>query len=175
MWSGTTRIRIRWKTRKAKMTKKKEGLPPKPTEWERAAAKFVYAPGSCWVWTGAVRGRMYGAFLSNNKQVAAHRFMYEHLVGKIPDGLVLDHLCREPLCVNPAHLDPVSAKENCHRSLCPAALNALKTECIHGHSLSGSNLYTERGRRRGCRSCAITKSARYRSRKKEMACAGGAK
>lgn len=94
----------------------------------------------CWLWTGA-KGREggYGHFWVAGRKVAAHRFAYELLVGPIPDGLVLDHLCRETLCVRPSHLEPVTQAENTRRGL----RGALKERCGSGrHEWVPENLYT---------------------------------
>jgi hypothetical protein len=82
----------------------------KPTLEGRFWAR-VDKSGDCWVWTGGRRGR-YGAFWVEGQQMGAHRFAYELLVGPIPDGLTLDHLCCNPPCVNPGHLEPVTFREN---------------------------------------------------------------
>ena len=90
------------------------------------------AEGGCWEWTKALHSRGYGQMITGSKttkrhNVYAHRFAYETLVGPIPDGLVLDHLCRNPKCVNPAHLEPVTRQENirrgavCNPNLAPQA------------------------------------------------------
>lgn len=75
---------------------------------------------SCWLWTGAKTGAGYGMIREvghGGKMLMAHRVAYELLVGPIPEGLFLDHLCRTPLCVNPAHLEPVTCRENMRRGL----------------------------------------------------------
>lgn len=72
-------------------------------------------PGSCWVWTAAKAHHGYGKFKIGDKLWAAHRVAYWLRRGPIPDGLTLDHLCRNPSCVNPEHLEPVSATENKRR------------------------------------------------------------
>lgn len=71
------------------------------------------------------------------RSVKAHRAIYARWIGKIPDGMQLDHLCRNPSCVNPAHLEPVTSKENTRRS---PFFNGRKTYCPKGHPYSGSNL-----------------------------------
>lgn len=110
----------------------------------------------CWIWTGAKGSNGYGFHSIGSERIGAHRFAYEDVVGPIPDGLELDHLCRERLCVNPWHLDPVTRQENQRRT--PAAL---KTHCIHGHALSGPNLYIHAIHgRRGCRTCRIAQAAK---------------
>ena len=85
--------------------------PPGPVERFWA---MVDASGDCWEWRGA-RVRGYGTFKVDRKQLRAHRFAYELLVGPIPPGLELDHLCANPGCVNPAHLEPVTTAENVSR------------------------------------------------------------
>ncbi len=70
----------------------------------------------CWEWLSARHVRGYGLFQLDGTVVRAHRVAYGLLVGPIPAGLVLDHLCRNPPCVNPAHLEPVSQGENLRRA-----------------------------------------------------------
>jgi hypothetical protein len=73
-----------------------------------------YAPqlGGCWLWTGAKHALGYGQQRIDWRIVPAHRFSYELLVGPIPEGLQIDHLCRVPSCVRPSHLEPVTHREN---------------------------------------------------------------
>jgi hypothetical protein len=66
----------------------------------------------CWEWCGELSSNGYGRVWRNNKRIAAHRAYYEQEVGPIPDGLQLDHLCRNRRCVNPDHLEPVTRTEN---------------------------------------------------------------
>lgn len=115
----------------------------------------------CWIWTGAKRKTWsgpYGQFTIGGSgrvfRSEAHRFSYEMLVGKIPPGLVLDHLCRNTICVNPAHLEPVTNIENTMRGFSPMAINARKTHCPKGHPLEGENLKIDpKSRRRFCWTC----------------------
>ena len=112
------------------------------------------SPTDCWLWTaGTLRGG-YGAFSpESGRQASAHRVAYELTHGSIPDGLVLDHLCRTPACVNPAHLEPVTHRENTLRGTAPTAVNARKTHCANGHEFTPDNTYVTRNGGRNCRAC----------------------
>lgn len=113
------------------------------------------APDECWHWTGAKRRGGYGAFWvdSNRRAAIAHRVAYQLLVGPIPEGLTLDHLCRVTSCVNPAHLDPCTAGENARRSPnAPYNVRARQTHCKRGHEFSPANTRIHHGRRE-CRAC----------------------
>jgi hypothetical protein len=114
-----------------------------------ASARFwrrVQKTSECWLWTGHVAG-MYGRIRVGGHREQVHRFSYELHVGPIPDGLVLDHLCRNHRCVNPAHLEPVTQGMNVLRGESPAARQARQTECVRGHLLAGDNLRIRRGKR----------------------------
>jgi hypothetical protein len=111
-------------------------------------------PGACWQWTGPKSGAGYGYFTDKREKISAHRLSYEIAKGKIADGLVIDHLCRNTLCVNPDHLDAVSVKVNIIRGTSPSAKNSQKTHCKRGHPLSGSNLMSQAGYRQ-CRYCKV--------------------
>lgn len=125
--------------------------------------------GPCWVWTGAKTNAGYGQLgrRMGGKQFSmmAHRLAYEAVVGPIPDGLQIDHLCRVPSCVRPDHLEPVTLKENLMRGVGPSAINAKKTTCKRGHPLSGDNLFTWRDRR-GCLICRKSSSDAHHARQK---------
>lgn len=93
------------------------------------------APDQCWRWTGPLSVDGYATFNINNHPVRVHRFAYKLLVGPIPDGLVIDHLCRNRACCNPAHMEPVTDAVNLRRGFSPSALNARRTHCRRGHEL----------------------------------------
>lgn len=115
---------------------------------------YIVADDGCWVWQSADNGTGYGVKWANGRQGVAHRWMYEKLVGPIPEGLQLDHLCRNRKCVNPEHLEPVTNRENGLRGTSPAAKNARKTHCLRGHPFDEVNTYWEPSRAgRACREC----------------------
>lgn len=102
---------------------------------------------------------------------AVHRVMYENMVGEIPEGLTLDHLCRVPPCINPKHLEPVTLAVNTLRGFGPTAINARKTHCTRGHALEGNNLEQSKRGWRECRTCHIYRSIRSYHRNKKPAVA----
>ena len=93
-------------------------------------------------------------------RVYAHRASYEHFVGPIPEGLQLDHLCRNPICINPSHLEAVTPRENTMRGFSVSANNARKTHCIHGHSLADAWIIKNTQQRR-CRTCNTERHAKW--------------
>lgn len=109
--------------------------------------------GPCWLWTASLFPGGYGCFSLDQKSVLAHRWAFERLVSSIPEDLTLDHLCREKRCVNPGHLEPVTAAENIRRA------HAAKTHCAQGHPFDETNTYRHGGRRY-CRSCRKNRKRR---------------
>lgn len=130
----------------------------------RLEDKFTVDDG-CWLWVGLLNNKGYGV-LSRRREgrsAAAHRVMYELLVGPIPEGLELDHLCRVPRCVRPSHLEPVTHQENMARSLtAPWVAMRTRTHCQHGHALPLEPDKT--GRRR----CLVCKQIRRRKRYEQL-------
>lgn len=111
---------------------------------------------SCWIWAGAVLENGYGYAWDGTRARLAHRFSYELTTGAIPEGLVIDHLCRVRACVNPAHLEPVTQSENIRRGDGPRVQKERRqgqTHCLRGHPLSGDNLRVDKRGRRSCREC----------------------
>lgn len=119
----------------------------------------------CWLWSSWQAGG-YGRIKVRGKSYQAHRYIYELLIGPIPNGLQLDHLCRQTFCVNPEHMEPVTQRENCRRGIGPAAQCARRTHCPEGHPLEGENLVPSL-LAKGTRLCLICKhkrDAEYRER-----------
>ena len=134
--------------------------------FERASEKFTIGEG-CWIWTGATNGIGYGHVRQRRAdgtwgQGYAHRVVYETLVGPIPDGAVLDHLCRTPSCVNPDHLEPVTQGENLARGATFNARHIAQEACVNGHPFDDANTYLWRGSRY-CRACRRDRTAAFRA------------
>lgn len=121
----------------------------------------------CWMWHGPTERRGYGRFTIQTTYQRAHRVSWSIFRGVIPVGMVLDHLCKNTSCVNPAHLEPVTQRENLARSDSPSGEFARRLACGKGHPLSGDNLTWHRGSRR-CRACAREWSATTRKRAGRM-------
>jgi hypothetical protein len=123
-----------------------EGLPPE-------FSLKISLLGDCLLWTGSKTRNGYGVFgYAHGKKAMAHRFAYERLIEPIPDGLQLDHLCRNRACVNPHHLEPVTQKVNLLRGIGFAGVNARKTHCPRGHEYTPENTKSFSGWRQ-CRAC----------------------
>lgn len=115
----------------------------------------VDATGICWEWTAAKNPRGYGIFSHDFRSRLAHRVAWELLVGPIPSGMVIDHVCRNPGCVNPDHLDVVTQSENLRRSPLMGRYKD-RTHCPYGHVLDGR-------KRTGTRYCLTCNNQRNRA------------
>lgn len=116
-----------------------------PIPWD-----WIDKTADCWMWIGPQR-KGYGYLFGRN----AHRVIYERLVSDVPAGLELDHLCRNPLCVNPAHLEPVTHAENMARRV------AATTHCVNGHERNATNSYRRPNGDWACRLCKRVRNATY--------------
>ncbi len=119
----------------------------------------------CWIWKGDKFASGYGQFYVRTKAVYAHRFAWNQLIGVVPKGLELDHLCRNRACVRPAHLEPVPHRKNVIRGVSPAAVNAHKTHCVNGHRFDERNTYRDPStNNRSCRICVNDRAKLFRAR-----------
>lgn len=121
------------------------------------------SPEDCWEWNAA-KDNGYGKIRVAGSTVCAHRVVYELFVEPIPEGLQLDHLCRNPSCVNPDHLEPVTNRENAMRGLSPAIVTHRTGVCQRGHSMDDA---IDNGNgRRACRSCVNWNRRRRRAERR---------
>lgn len=122
-------------------------LPP------RFWVKVRILENGCWEWRAGRGKDSYGQFHWQGQHRPAHRVAYELLVGPFPSGLESDHLCRNRACVKPAHIEPVTHRENILRGNAISARNAVKTHCLNGHAFNGENTYVYPDGKRACRVC----------------------
>lgn len=134
------------------------------TALERFLSKVRVNEAGCWIWTGQCDHRGYGRFALGRRHLIAHRYGYEAMVGPIPDGLEIDHLCRARACVNPDHLEPVTHRENLRRGTSPIAAQMNRDRCIHGHAF---DRLAPDGRRK-CTTCERLRAARRRASAKSL-------
>lgn len=107
----------------------------------------------CWPWLGTIGATGYGEFSIRHRSYLAHRMAYMFMRGAIPDGLHIDHLCRNRKCVNPDHMEPVTMEENTRRGFGMCAKNRRKTHCKWGHEFTSENTYNGLVRNRPTRIC----------------------
>lgn len=135
-------------------------MPPRTYPLEDRLWPKIDTSGDCWEWLAStVAG--YGQIRigktedGRTRTGKAYRVVYELLVGPVPPGLELDHLCRNKLCCNPDHLEPVTHAENIRRGQAPAGKSARSTHCKRGHAFTASNtLYYAPRNERICRTCS---------------------
>lgn len=120
---------------------------------EKLLAKSRVDEHGCWIWIAGFNRLGYGQVHDSdrNLDLLAHRASYTLFRGQIPDGLALDHLCRQPRCINPEHLEPVTHRENMARV--KAANHDAKSECPSGHPYSFANTWMSSEGYRKCRTC----------------------
>ena len=135
---------------------------------ERFWGSLKKSPSGCWNWTGYLCNG-YGRVSVKGKPIYAHRYAYELLVAPIPDGLTIDHLCRNRACVNPDHLEPVTRWENTRRAgaIESAARNRRSSaQCVNGHDFSEDNTYWHNGQR-ACVTCRRERSKLFHEKNRE--------
>ena len=133
-------------------------------------SKYIPEPNSgCWLWEAGCSRSGYGYISQARKMRQAHVVAYELFVGRVPEGKELDHLCGVRCCVNPAHLEPVTHRENLRRGKTLIALNNAKRTCCNGHEFTAENTYVWTDESRQCRICARQRKAKQRKAKKRLA------
>ena len=136
--------------------------------WAKVDRPSMWA---CWNWTASCfKSSGYGQFSTREnvrRSRVAHRIAYELVLGDVPDGLVLDHLCRNRRCCNPAHLEPVTTRTNLLRGFGASGVNARKTHCKWGHEFTPENTYIDK--KNGARQCRACFKRRDRERAKRLA------
>lgn len=130
-----------------------------PTTRQRFFAK-VKKTETCWIWQASKDENGYGMF-RDGRSHRAHRWLFEHTVSTVPDGLVLDHLCRNTSCVNPKHLEPVTNDENLERGWGRRIKTGAVNTCINGHEYTPSNTYINPLGRKVCRICSADSRTRH--------------
>lgn len=126
---------------------------------ERIMRRCVLDGNGCWIWHGSTDRAGYGHIRVDGRTLYVHRVAYEWMVGPIPTGMQIDHLCRNRSCCNPQHLEPVTPAENASRTL-PGergqhrgAIERAKTHCPRGHAYDEANTYRNAKGYRWCRAC----------------------
>lgn len=122
---------------------------------DRIRESVLVTDAGCWEWQGALQLNGYATMSTGGRPKRAHRVSYEAFVGPIPEGLQIDHLCRNRCCVNPEHLEPVTPMENTRR--------AMRTHCVNGHEFDSANTWMHKGKRY-CRECRRQRVREYQAR-----------
>jgi hypothetical protein len=146
--------------RRAPLVVRRGACAPKRPLIDRFRASYSISNSGCWEWGGHKDYKGYGRLKDENRrQVFAHRVSYQLAFGSIPHGMVIDHLCRNPSCVNPDHLEAVTNSENVRRGK-RGVLKPAPTECKHGHPYP-ENERRDRHGRRSCRECSRINGRKY--------------
>ncbi len=137
---------------------------------EKATGRFnekVIKTDGCWLWQGYKSKLGYGSISYRGRPMYAHRFSLL-LTRGLTDGYEVDHLCRNPPCVNPLHLEEVTHVVNMLRGECQAAKNKRKTHCKNGHEFNENNIFWAKGGGRRCRTCDYTRHRAYIKKRRQQ-------
>lgn len=137
--------------------------PVQRSPFVRFLEKVDIQPGGCWLWTAHILPNGYGQFYWRGSMGLAHRVAYELMVGAIPDGLTIDHLCRNTRCMNPDHMEPVSNEENARRG------GLQKYACDRRHPTRPPRWGYRKDGRRYCRECGRIVAQVQRERRRPAA------
>lgn len=128
----------------------------------------------CWIWQGVISTGGYGRYYWQGRERQAHRIAYELLIGPIPEGLHIDHLCRTRACVDPSHMEPVTPGENVRRGEAPMIVRSRASHCQKGHEFTPENCrFTKLGYRK-CRTCDNAAAARMQKARRQAKVASAA-
>jgi hypothetical protein len=130
-------------------------------------AKMRVDPLGCWAWTGTKTAAGYGQMRVAGRREYVHRISYQLHKGAIPDGLAIDHLCRNRACINPEHLEAVHPKTNAMRGRAPGILAYWANRCFKGHEFTPKNTITTPSGHRRCRTCENASQRKYRLARKQ--------
>lgn len=132
--------------------------------WSKVRGAVV---DDCWTWAAHRNHAGYGQFGTGGRIVLAHRWSYEQLIAPIENGATLDHLCRNPACVNPWHLEQVPLAENIRRAAAVRDYGPPMSRCGNGHPMTPENAYRRPGRRNSlaCRACMREYQRAFQARK----------
>lgn len=146
---------------------------PVPVRLERLSARCPVT--GCWFWLSELGGGGYGRLTVNGVRRSAHRLSYELIRGPIPEGLTLDHLCRQRSCINPDHLEVVTSRENSLRGYGVGAMCARQTHCKRGHAFTPEGVVMDNGAAEcRCRRCDSERSRRARAKAGHLVIGKGA-
>ena len=138
----------------------------------KVSSEHAHNGSPCWDWQGGLNNMGYGRMYYGGHRFVISNLVYQLFVEAMPKTLEADHLCRRPICVNPAHIEAVTHGENLRRSNFGSGVNARKTHCDYGHELSGDNVVRRSDGWRQCRTCSNRRQSesqkRQEARRKEL-------
>lgn len=139
-------------------------MEPLPANMKGRLLSKVKVEGECWTWQGYRLPGGYGQIgVGARRMRLAHRVSYVVFKGNIPDGLEIDHICRNTSCINPHHLEAVTSSTNARRGNTIARKNAAKTHCKHGHEFTAENTILHKGKYRNCKTCVRASKRKHGS------------